>query len=885
MPLTPGARVGPYEILSALGAGGMGEVYRARDTKLGRDVALKFLPAELANDVDRLRRFELEARSASALNHPAIVVIYDLGQVESQPYISMELVEGQTLRQLLQAGSMPPRRALQVAAPIADGLAKAHEAGIVHRDLKPDNLMISRDGFAKILDFGLAKLAGDADSQAALQTMTEHTRPGSVMGTVGYMSPEQASGGAADHRSDQFSFGLVLYEMLTGQRAFTRRTAVETLSAIIRDDPVPVGQLNPSVPAPLRWIVERCLAKAPADRYESTRDLARDLATARDHFSELTASGATAVSAVPPRVRVRKRELVAWVLVATLGLASLALLLQTARTTADRGRTVRFTIAPPKNVNFTSSIGNSPFAVSPDGRHLAFSGIGADKRRLLWLHSFDSTVARPIPGTEGALGPFWSPDSLGVGFFSDNRLKRVSISGGDVATICEARFGAGATWNRDGVILFAPGIDTGLFRVSAAGGTPTPVTTLHAEESAHAQPLFLPDGRHFLFGIIGGTTAGEYVASLDSPERRRFAQEVSMLGFSSPDFLFFMRDRTLMAQRFDLNRLDLTGEPIRVAEGVDSLGYSASFAVSASGALVHWTGDETVTQPTWFRRDGSTVGTLGPPAAYMNLALSVDGRQAAVDRFDPTPGIWLLDRARGTTTRATAGGAYESTPVWSPDARRFVFAAARGTPPNLYLKQIGTAGEEERLLRNILQSFPQSWSPDGRFIAYVTIDPKTGSDIWLIPPSGDRKPTPFLQTQYDEGHARISPDGRWMAYSSNESGRTGVYVTRFPDPVGTWPVSTTGGNFPVWRRDSRELFYRAPDGTLMAVSVGAGADFAPGTPIPLFKPQAALGGLGLGTFYDIAPDGQFLINIFIERTSPPATVVLNWQAGIESPKQ
>jgi Tol biopolymer transport system component len=457
-----------------------------------------------------------------------------------------------------------------------------------------------------------------------------------------------------------------------------------------------------------------------------------------------------------------------------------------------------------------------------------------------------------------------------------------------VAIICDARFGGGATWNRDGVIVFAPAIDAALFRVAAAGGTPTAVTVLDPahEESAHLNPLFLPDGRHFLFVTSGRDTSGTYVASLDSPERKRVSLEGSKLGFSSPDFLFFLRDRTLMAQRLDLKRLDLAGEPIRVAEGVDRLGYGATFAVSASGTLVYWTGDRTITQPTWFQRDGTAVGTLGPPAAYMNVALSFDGRQAAIDRFDLTPGIWLLDRARGTTTRSTFGGRYESTPVWSPDASAFVFAAARDTPPNLYLKKLGTAGEEERLFRNVLQSYPQSWSPDGRFIAYVTIDPKFGSsDIWILPLFGDRTPTPFLQTQFSERHARISPDGRWMAYSSNESGKPGVYVTRFPDGSGKWTVSTSGGNYPVWRRDGRELFYRASDGTLMAVPVAPGADFEAGAPIPLFKPRAVEGPLGVGTFYDVALDGRFLINIFVERTSPPATVVLNWRAGITPPQR
>ncbi len=371
--------------------------------------------------------------------------------------------------------------------------------------------------------------------------------------------------------------------------------------------------------------------------------------------------------------------------------------------------------------------------MSPDGRHLAFTAIGADKRRGLYLHSFDSLVSRLIPGTEGAWGPFWSPDSLTVGFFTQDRLKRVAISGGDVTTICEARFGAGATWNRDGVILFAPTIDGALLRVPAAGGTPTPVTVLDQArgESAHARPVFLPDGRHFLFTIIGGDTAGHYVASLESPERKRLPlAPMSALGFSAPDSVFFVSERTLMAQRFDLERLELTGEAIRVAEGVQQLGMTAGFAV-AGGAVVYWTGDQIITQPTWFQRDGTAAGTLGPPGTYMNLALSPDGKQAAIDRFDPAPGIWLLDPARGTATKATSGAPYESTPVWSPDGTAFVFAAARDTPPNLYLKRIGTAGEEERLFRTTLQSFPQSWSPDGRFIAYVTVHPKTGSsDIW-----------------------------------------------------------------------------------------------------------------------------------------------------------
>jgi Tol biopolymer transport system component len=871
----------------------MGEVYLARDTKLDRDVALKLLPPDLVNDPGRLRRFELEARAIAALNHPAIVAIYELGQFGSQPFISMELVDGLTLREILEAGAMPPRRALQVAAPIADGLAKAHEAGIVHRDLKPENLMVSHDGFGKILDFGLARLVADPDSRAGgrppATTITSHgTNPGTTMGTVGYMSPEQASGSVADHRSDQFSFGLVLYEMLAGRRAFSRATAVETLSAIIRDEPPSLRELTPAIPVPVQWVVDRCLAKSPSDRYGSTRDLARDLATARDHFSQLTASGVAGVSAAASGGRARTRELVAWALVATLFAAGLALVFRvTSRPATDLAVPVRFALSPPKDAHFSWGIGSRPFAVSPNGRHLAFTAIGPDNRRRLWLHSFDSIESRPIAGTEGAFGAFWSPDGRAIGFFTPDRLKRVSVSGGDVAVICDAQFGGGATWNRDGVIVFAPGVDTPLYRVPATGGTPIPLTTLDAGrgESAHIGPLFLPDGRHFVFVVIGGEAAGSYVASLDSTERTRISAETSSLGFSAPNFLFFMRDRTVMVQRIDLDRFTLLGQPMRVADGVDRLGPSAAFAVSATATLVYLQGSRVITQPTWFHRDGTTAGTLGPAAAYVNLALSPDGEQAAADRFDLTPGIWLLHRARSTATRATFGGLYESTPVWSPDGDAFVFAAARDTPPNLYVKQLGVRGEEERLFRNPFQMFPQSWSHDGRFIAYATIHPKTRSDIWLFPTTGDRTPAPFLQTEFAERHARISPDGRWMAYSSDESGSNAVYVTRFPQAGGKWSVSPNGGAFPIWRRDGRELFYRAPGGQLMAVPIAAGSEFQPGVADPLFSPSAAVNVLGLGTFYDVAPDGRFLINVFVERTSPPATVVLNWRPDAERPER
>ena len=876
MSLPAGARIGPYEVRSLLGSGGMGDVYLARDTKLNRDVALKLLPRELANDADRLRRFEQEARSASVLNHPAIVTIYELGQTDDQPFISMELVDGSTLRRQLEQGAMAPRRALQIAAQIADGLAKAHEAGIVHRDLKPENLMVSSSGQAKILDFGLAKLADANVRDDDLHTKTDlATRPGVVLGTAAYMSPEQASGEPADSRSDQFAFGLVLYEMLTGRRAFAKPTTAETMSAIIREEPEPISQHTSAVPTPVRWIVERCLAKAPAERYASTRDLARDLTTARERFSELTSSTAMAASSA----RAPRREAIAWSLVAVLGAAVLGVLMFRQRdATPPAERPIRFTVPAPEKSRFYHPIGGSPFALSPDGQHLVFATTGDGPRRL-WLRPFDAAAARPLLGTEGAGVPFWSADGQEIAFFTPDKLKRVSRSGGDATTICEARWGGGGTWNRDGVIVFAPSIDSGLYRVSAAGGTPTPLTTLDAGrgESAHMSPVFLPDGRHFVFTVLARVGGGVQVGSLDSAERKPVLPEFSTVAFSAPDRLFFVRSRNLMVQAFDLARLQVTGDPVLVVEGVATIGSAAMAVASATGVLVYWTGARDITQPTWVRRDGATMTVVGPPAEYVNIALSPDGGQLAVDRFDAQPGIWLLDVARGSVTRSTFGGGYESTPVWAPDGRAFVFAAARETPPNMFLKRLD-ASEDERLFRNTLQTFPQSWSPDGQSIAHVVVDPKTRSDIWMLPLSGNRQPTPFLQTSFGEHHARISPDGRWMAFVSNESGRDEVYVTRFPRASGKWPVSSAGGNSPVWRRDSRELFYHAHDDRLMAVTVGPGHDFQADVPSALFAPKALVGGLGVGTFYDVAPDGRFIINMLVERTSPPASVLLNWSA-------
>jgi eukaryotic-like serine/threonine-protein kinase len=666
----------------------------------------------------------------------------------------------------------------------------------------------------------------------------------------------------------------VLYELLTGQKAFDRPTAVETLAAIVREDPPPMTSRT-AIPAPLRWIVDRCLAKSPADRYESTRDLARDLAAARDHLSELShASGSAPVTAVAPVSRTRAREIVAWALAAVLA-AGVGALLWTQRNVATPlPRAVRFSMTLPGKQELVSGIGEVPFAVSPDGQQIAFVAREGPGSRQLWVHAFDSATSRPIPGTQRASAPFWSPDSRSLAFFADGKLKRVSLADGEVTTICDSRPGSGA-WGAADVIVFAPGLDTTLHRVSAIGGTPVELTRLDASrnEAAHIWPVFLPDRRHFIYSTVAGNRA-IYVGSLDSTERHPIGADGFGIGVIEPGILLFAQNRILMAQRFDRERLTVVGDPVRIAEDLDEQGPSVAAAASPTGTLLYWSGARVITQPTWMTRSGEAVGTVGPAAAYVNLMLSPDGRQVAIDRFDPAPAIWLFDVARGTATRATFGGGYESTPVWSPDGRSFAFASARDRPPTLFLKRLTASGAEEQLFRSPFQSFPQSWSPDGRYLVYMTIEPKTRSDIWVLPMTGEKKSAPLLQSPFAEFTPRISPDGRWLAYVTNESGATAVFVTTFPEPGGKWRVSPEAGSYPVWSRDGRELFYLAGDGRLMAVAIRPGPSFDSGTPTPLFSPNA-VSGAGGGTFYDVAADGRFLFNLLVERRSPPVSVVLN----------
>jgi serine/threonine protein kinase/Tol biopolymer transport system component len=877
MSVVPGTRLGPYQIESSLGAGGMGEVYKARDTRLDRLVALKLLPAAVASEPERLARFEREARAASALNHPAIVTIYDIGAAEAQPWISMELVDGKTLRHLLDGGALPLRRALAIAAQIADGLAKAHDAGIVHRDLKPENVMVTDDGFAKILDFGLARLAG-SEPHGEAATRPGDTRPGTVLGTLAYMSPEQASGSPVDFRSDQFSFGAVLYELLTGARAFARPSSTDTLSAVLRDDPPAIGQVNATIPPPVRWIVERTLEKRAADRYASTRDLARDLVRARDHLSEMSVTMAAAAAA-RPLAGFKWRERIAWLMAAALAIATASLLVQRSTPSGlgpqSPSPTTRFALPAPDSTRFHT--GNQPaFEVSPDGRRLAVVAVDNESRRHLWVRTLDSLAWQRLDGTEGALDPFWSPDSTEIGFFTADTLKKVGASGGDVRTICNVLEAIGGAWSRTGTILFT--LQDGTYNVSDSGGVP-----VKSSSAAGFWPHFLPDGNHYVAFDIIDETRGIYLGVLGSPQRhllkRLGVTSVSVLGFTEPNWVLYVEAGTLIAQALDLEKRELSTDVIRVAENVDVNPPSTSFSVSRNGVLVYWPGGpRTITELTWVRRDGTSLGQVVGRGSFSNFDISANGRILVTDRIDTLPGsIWLYDIDRGGSTRLTSDY-YANNPHASQDGSKVVFGSARDGPPNLYLKTIGSTQPDERLMKSGLVEFPLDWLPDGQTIVFGRTEPKTRADVWILPMTGDRAARPILNTPAIEWEATVSPDGQWMAYSSTDSGRSEVYVVRFPDGGDRRPISTNGGFTPRWRADGRELYYRDKH-RIMAVPITPGANFKAGAPVVLFEARS-LPDETENQPFTVAPDGRFLLNIIVERISPPLTVVSDWRAGL-----
>ena len=892
MAILPGRRLGPYEILSAIGAGGMGEVYKARDSRLDRIVAIKVLPTHLADRSELRERFDREAKTIASLTHPHICTLHDISHQDDIDFLVMEYIEGETLAQRLQKGALPIQQTLQYAIEIADTLDKAHRKGITHRDLKPGNIMLTKSG-TKLLDFGLAKLtqgAAPATPESQLPTMKSAvTAEGTILGTLQYMAPEQIEAKEVDARTDIFAFGALVYEMATGKRAFEGKTSASVMASILKDEPPAMSSLMPMTPPALDRVVKKCLAKEPDQRWQTASDLCGEL-------KWIAEGGTQAGVAAAPITSRGSRERLVWsvtvgVLVAALALGAFEFL----QHTPQPAQTTRFFVSPPEMQSLartgTVTTGSTaPLSVSPDGRRLAFVAGSPDGKYLLWVRSLDTLSAQSLAGTEGASSPFWSPDSTALGFFAGGKLKKIDVSGGPAITLCDAPDSRGGTWSREGVIVFNPGNRTALQKVPASGGVPTAATVLAQGEVGHYRPSFLPDGKHFLYrGAKGSETSGPiYLGSLDSAERKLLLTADASNAIYTEGHLLFLRETTLMAQPFDLRRLALAGSAFPIAENIQTQGNfppSGVFSASENGVLAYQGGGATAnSQLIWFDRTGKQIGVLGVPAvAYSGIEVSPDERQVSVsipDESGKGRDIWFYDVARGLRTRFTFDRTQMSGSIWSPDGSRVVFNSERKGHMDLYQKSSSGAGAEEVLLEDNLDKYPGSWSPDGRFILYISLGGPTGFDLFALPLFGDRKPISFLQTQFNETSGRFSPDGRWVAYSSDESGRYEVYVAPFPGPGGKWQISTAGGVWPRWRRDGNEIFYLSPGRALMAAAVnGKGSSFEVGAVKLLFQTRAT----GQVDRYAVSADGQrFLINTAPEQeASVPITVVVNWTAGLK----
>ena len=888
MALTLGTRLGPYEILSAIGAGGMGEVYKARDTKLDRDVAIKILPEAFAADAERVARFQREAKTLAALNHPNIAQIFGLEQAGDVHALAMELVAGDDLSQRIARGAIALDEALPIARQIAEALEAAHEHGIIHRDLKPANIKVRPDGTVKVLDFGLAKALDPAPTSDLSQSPTMSvaaTRAGVILGTAAYMSPEQARGKAVDRRSDIWAFGCVLYEMLTGKRAFKGEDVSDTLAFVITKEP-DWAALPPNTPPALRGLLRRCMEKDPKERLHDVADARieiKDALTAPD--AEVTRAVAT-----PPR----RRERIAWVLVAmavvAIGALAIPATLSLRRAVPEPVVTRLDIVTPPTSDAFS-------FALSPDGRQLVFVASG-EKRSQLWLRPLDQVRAQPLVGTEGANYPFWAPDGHAVGFFADGKLKRIDLTGGVLQVLADAPFPRGGTWNPDGVIVFGPSAADPLVRVAATGGTVAPVTRLAAGQGSHRWPQFLPDGRRFLFLMVTGQpqTHGVYVGSLDGGEPTRVMPAETAAAYAAPGYLLLVSQGVLSAYPFDAARATVAGEPMPVAQevGTDDGVFHSAFSVSAQGVLAHRAGAGARRQLVWIDRTGKMLGGIGSPdeSAHQSPELAPDGQRVALNRtVQGNIDVWLIDVGRGVPSRFTFDVAIDVSPVWSPDGRRVVFRSTRKGISDLFEKPASGTADEQPLLVTSQAKSPLDWSRDGRFLLFSMQDSKTATDLWVLPLMGERKPFAVLQSSFDEMEGQFSPDGRWLAYASNESGHYEIYVRTFPEAGGKWQISVTGGVQPRWRRDGHELFYVAPDTWLMAVPIRLAPDthtLDAGTPVPLFPTRLATGGniatagFLARTQYAVAADGRFLINIAVDDVvTSPITVVLNWTAGLK----
>jgi Tol biopolymer transport system component len=863
--MQPGARLGPYEVIEAIGAGGMGEVWRARDTRLGRDVAIKILPPHVAAQPERRHRFEREARAVASLNHPNICALYDIGSERGVDYLVMELLDGKPVK-----GPLPLERALAVALEIAAALEAAHGKGVVHRDLKPGNILVTRSG-AKLLDFGLAKTAPPAGVEAA--TISEVlTAEGVVMGTAPYMAPEQLRGEEADARTDIFAFGLVLYEMLTGRRAFAAATSAELIASILDRDPEPVTRLAPGTPPLLERILRRCIAKDPRDRWQSAGDVRAAL--------QWVVDGLGAAAAAPAPRRSWK-----WVAAGAIGVWLAVFAALRLRAPAPDTQIIRFSFP----ASAVRALGGDMPSVSPDGRHIVYGSRDENGREMLYLRSLASGSAAPIEGSQDAGYHFWSPGGDSIAWFQEDRLVRRPLAGGALQAMFVAQSywaGLGATWSAEGTILLAPENRIALHRLPEAGGAMTPVTALDQgkRENSHRFPSLLPDGRRFLYTVRSAALEHNalYVGSLDGKPAQRLMTLRSNAQYAAGRILF-VRDGNLMAQPFDAGSATLQGEPSLIAENVHHVPPSsyAAFSASADGRALCWRGAGFPTSRLyWYDRGGARLSAIGPPGQYSEPKLSPDGRRILLSQPERRGGnrdIWMIEVASGVLSRFTFHAANEWGPEWSSDGRRVLFGSDREGPMKMFEKPVAGIGEE-KLVPTTGYAFPRGWSRDGRWILY-----NAGPQVLQLLPTGGGEPVTLSRPGFVAVLAAFSPDSRLVAYSSNESGRMEIYVQRLPGtgPALTRRVSDNGGTEPRWSRDGGELFYVGADGSLYAARMTSAAEVEFGPPKALFKTCGYSFAWPYNATYDVAGDGRFLINCLMEETAvAPIHVIVNWTATL-----
>jgi eukaryotic-like serine/threonine-protein kinase len=862
--LPSGARLGPYEIVEPAGAGGMGEVYRAKDTRLNRDVAVKTIRGAFTE------RFEREAKAISALNHPNICTLHDVGEHEGSGYLVMEFIDGKPV-----AGPMPVDQALQIGIQICDALYAAHKKGIVHRDLKPANILITKQG-VKLLDFGLAKLstapasgAYPATTVGEQQTVAALTGAYTVVGTPQYMAPEQISGGDVDARTDIFAFGCVLYELLTGQRAFEGKSASSIMAAVLATKPKPIEELVPLTPPALDRVIQRCLAKDPEDRWQSARDVMAEL--------QWIAQGGSKVG-LPAVVTVKRktRELLAWGACAVATLAAIGFAVAWVRRAPEPPAIVRFPLPMPEGLTNPSSP-----EVSPDGRKIAFVATDREGKSLVWLRPLDVLEPHPLPGTDGAVRLFWSPDSRMVAFTGGGKLKKVDITGGPPQTICDTATGSDGSWSPAGIILFDGRGNDPIWEVPAAGGL-TKVKGI----TATGWPVFLPDGRHFLYmSFAASNDQTLMVGSLDSDDRTTLFKTTSRVLYTDPGYLLFVRENTLVAQKFDVKSLAVQGDAVPVGEGlgVDSVGL-ASFSASRNGVLAFRAGALAGRRLMWFDRSGKPTQAIDAVSDYRDASIAPDGKRLAYDAPTATNlgDLWIFDTVRKVSTRFTFDPAAELAPLWSPDGRRIVFTSRAKGAGDLFVKDVSGTREPEVLLASPEGKYPSDWSRDGTYILYSLTSQTTGWDSWALPLTGDKKPFPVAQTKFDEMFPRFSPDHKYIAYTSNESGRNEVYVQEFPEARNKWQVSTTGGSDTYWRADGKELFYRSGS-RILSVPVEMGGSLTFGTPTELFQAPIATDVTVRSRFMPTADGQRFLVLSTLGRDAvQPASVVLNWTEALKN---